>query len=236
MIGHPESDRPHLAAMNTRAICPFQPQNKADYLDLLRETVTWPGVREVQLNDEGMLDLYFQVGCYCDYCRGQFELLTGSPPPEALVDPNDQLWWRWMEFRMDSWTALHTELRAELKKLRPDVQVGIQHSVKWAGFAETPWRGGISLARDAQTLDMLATNPYPFRNFNVMPYRPHRRILTEGSRALAGACLDTHFNMLPQAYMPSIKTTPMGRQDGLLAGLIPFAMGPTRSRPTTTSG
>jgi len=219
--------------LKARAVCPFQPQNKEDYLTVLRQVVQWPGIRELHMDDEGSLNVSYQTGCYCDYCCAQFESLTGSPPPESDFEPNNPLWWRWTDFRMEGWTSVHAEFRAELKKLGPDVQFGIQHSTRSGAFAVNPWNEGISLARDAQALDVLATNPYQYRNFNIVPHRPHRRILSEGTRAMVGACLDKKVNMYPQGFMPSFKTTPMSRQDGLLAGIIPFALGADSITPYT---
>ena len=224
MISYGAGEKLDSDGLPARWLCPFQLENKADYLDILREIAQWPAVREIHLNDEASLSMGGAIGCYCEYCSAQFESLTGSGPPRTM-DPNDPLWWRWTEYRMQSWTAVHAEFRAEIRKLRPEIAVGIQHSPKPAAFVDNPWQSAISLARDARALDVLATDPYPFHHFDLIPYRPHRRILTEVTRSLAGACLDKDVNIYPQAFMPSTKATPMGRQDGLLAGIVPFALG-----------
>ena len=225
LIAHGRGQRQDSDGLPARWLCAFRPENKADYLEMLGQIAQWPGIREVQLNDEASLALGGPVGCYCDYCSAQFESLTGSPPPQELVDPDNPIWWRWIEHRMRSWTAVHAEFRAEIKKINPHVAVGIQHTPKSAAFQENPWRPAISLARDAQALDFLCTDPYHFRNMDRFPYRPYGRIQTECTRSLVGACLDKDVNIYPQAFMEPTKCPPMGRRDGLMAGIIPFALG-----------
>ncbi|MBH04825.1 MAG: hypothetical protein CMJ20_00740 [Phycisphaeraceae bacterium] len=219
--------------LKARAACPFQPEAKEEYMVFLRQVVQWPGIREVHFNDEGSLNVSSQTGCYCDYCCSEFKTLTGNCPPESDYEPDNPIWWQWTDFRMQRWTGVHAEFRGELKKLAPDVLFGIQHSTRSGSFAGNPWNEGLSLARDAQALDVLATNPYQYRNFNIVPHRPHRRVLAEGTRALAGACLNKQVNIYPQGFMPSTKTTPMSRQDGILAGIIPFALGADTITPYT---
>ena len=71
---------------------------------------------------------------------------------------------------------------------------------------------------------MLGTDPYHFLH-DQFRYRPHRRRLAEACRAMAGACVEKPFNIYPQAFMPPGSSPPIGRPDGLLAGVVPFALG-----------
>ena len=209
----------------SRWLCPFQPENKQMYRTILLELASWPAVREIHLNDEGSLGLGTQaIGCYCDYCSGQFQKLTGQNPPQS-AQWDDPLWWEWLEYRMEQWVQVHGEFRNDLKQAQPDIEVGIQHSPLPACFVRRSWQSAISLARDAQALDLLATDPYHFNHANLIPYRPHRRIQAEATRSLVGACLKRGAEIYPQAFMPPGRSAPLTRQDGLMAGIVPFALG-----------
>jgi hypothetical protein len=48
-----------------------------------------------------------------------------------------------------------------------------------------------------------------------------------------GACLERRVTIYPQGFMPPAQAVPMGRQDGLLAGLVPFALGADMVMPFT---
>ena len=49
-----------------------------------------------------------------------------------------------------------------------------------------------------------------------------------------GACMWTgRWNIYPQGFMPPAQAVPMGRQDGLLAGVVPFALGADLVMPFT---
>lgn len=216
-------------------LCPFRPENLERYFTMLLEPITqWRGLRELHLNDEAFLG--FQsgaIGCYCDHCRADYQRKAGSPPP-TQADWNDPQWWRWIEYRLRRWTQVHAELRQRIKALRPDVIVGIQHSPIAPLFAWNPWKTAIDLGRDARALDLLSTDPYQWQHMDVVTLRPHRRLLTEGTRGLLGATLhDRAATIYPQGFMPPKSSVPMTRQDGLLAGVIPFAMGADCVSPFT---
>ena len=214
----------------SRMICPFQPENKRRYVDLLNEVGRLPALREIHLNDEASLNVGNAIGCYCDYCCQQFESLNGSPPPRC-ADWESPSWLSWLEYRMRSWIKVHGEFRQQIKRHRPEVAVGIKHSPTVAALTRNPWKDAICLGREAQVFDTLALNPYHFTHVHIADYRPHRRLLSESTRSLAGACLDCAVNVYPQGFMPPGVSTPLDRQDGLMAGIVPFALGADTTMP-----
>ena len=115
----------------------------------------------------------------------------------------------------------------------PDVTVGIQHSPAIPERNYNSWQTAIRLARDARLQDVIATDPYHFNHDNLILHRPHRRILSETTRSLMGACMDRQVDIYPQGFMPPEQAVPMGRQDGLLAGVVPFALGADLVMPFT---
>ena len=222
-----------LDGLRVRWLCPFRPENKAWYLDQLMEVCRWPALVEIHLNDEASLGFGDgTIGCYCDFCRSEFRRATGHEPPTSR-DWNDPLWYAWLEARFDNWQAVHTELRAAIKEIRPDVTVGIQHSPVVPERNYNAWQTGIRLGRDAIAHDVIATDPYHYNHHHLILHRPHRRILSETTRSLAAACLDRQVDIYPQGFMPPSQAVPMGRQDGLLAAVVPFALGADMVMPYT---
>ena len=222
-----------LDGLRVRWLCPFRPENKAWYLDQLMEVCRWPAVVEIHLNDEASLGFGDgTIGCYCDYCRSQFREATGREPPTSR-DWEDPLWYAWLEARFDNWQAVHSELRAAVKEVRPDVAVGIQHSPVVPERNYNAWQTGIRLGRDAIAQDVIATDPYHYNHHHLILHRPHRRILSETTRSLVAACLDRQVDIYPQGFMPPSQAVPMGRQDGLLAAVVPFALGADMVMPYT---
>ena len=222
-----------LDGLRVRWLCPFRPENKAWYLSLLMEVCRWPAVVEIHLNDEASLGFGDgSIGCYCDFCRSEFRNSTGQDPPIAR-DWDDPLWYVWLEARFDNWQAVHSELRAAIKEVRPDVTVGIQHSPVVPERNYNAWQTGIRLGLDARAHDVIATDPYHFNHHHLILHRPHRRILSETTRSLVGACLDRQVDIYPQGFMPPARAVPMGRQDGLLAAVVPFALGADLVMPYT---
>ena len=214
-------------------LCPFQPENKAEYLSLLARIVKLPPLREIHLNDEASIGFpNGSIGCYCEHCIAEYEREFGSPPP-VQADWESEDWWRWIQHRMESWTAVHAYFREELKKLRPDVMVGIQYSSRVVTFADNPWRSGIDPSRDAEALDVLCTDPYHFQGASKFPYEPARRVLGEATRTLAGATVKRSTNIYPQAFMPPLTSQEMTHRDGFMAGAIPFALGAETITPYT---
>ncbi|MAE64761.1 MAG: hypothetical protein CMJ18_10885 [Phycisphaeraceae bacterium] len=211
-------------------LCPFQPRNLEDYRNYLKKICRWPGLVEIFLNDEASLGAATNIGCYCQYCSGRFEERTGRPPPRR-IDWDSDLWWQWIEYRMDEWTDLHARLRARVRQLLPEVTVSIQHSPLPAVFEINPWKSAVNLGRDARTLDSLCVDPYHQNHCNRIAYRPHRRILAEAARSLIGACLDKPASVMPQAFMPPGRSADLTRQDGLLAGVVPYALGAATIAP-----
>ena len=95
------------------------------------------------------------------------------------------------------------------------------------------WIYGINLARQATTLDVVGTDPYHYNHAKEFFHRPHRRILTEGTRSLMGAAYDRQVDIYTQGFMPLTQAVPMGRQDGLLEAVVPFALGADMVVPYT---
>jgi len=110
LIAHGKGPQVDCDDLPARWMCPFRPENREYYLELLRDIATWPGIREIQLNDEASLAVGGPVGCYCEYCTAEFEKLTGSKPPvKDVCEPDNPLWWKWTEFRMQNWLKVHSE-------------------------------------------------------------------------------------------------------------------------------
>jgi len=191
-------------------LCPFQPDNKQRYLDLLGKITKLPALREVHLNDEASLSIRNCIGCYCPHCANQFEKLTGSPPPRTC-NWSDSLWITWLENRMQSWIDVHAEFRDHIKNTLPSIAVGIKHGPRPAAMSFNPWKEAISLAHEAECFDVLALNPYHFTHIHIADFRPHRRIVSEVTRTLVGACLDCDSNVYPQGFMPPGVSTPLNQ-------------------------
>jgi hypothetical protein len=214
-------------------LCPFRPENQQRYRDLLREAAAVPGITELHLNDEAMLGFADgTIGCYCDHCLQAFAAESGAAAP-GTPDWTSDLWWRWIEFRMRRWTQVHAEFRAFVRSLHPALKVGIQHSPIAPCRCWQPWKTAINVAADAAALDVVTTDPYHFNHADVISHRPHRRILAEGTRSLVGACGRADAGVYPQGFMPPAQAAPMGRQDGILAGVAPFALGARSVTPYT---
>ena len=222
-----------LDGLPVRYLCPFRPENKSHYLTLLMEICNWPAVREIHLNDEACLGFGDgTIGCYCAFCESEFSRRTGVMPPR-VADWDDPLWYTWLENRFENWDAVHSEFRSAIKDVRPDVVVGIQHSPAIPERNYNAWQTAIRLARDARSQDVIATDPYHFNHDDLILHRPHRRILSETTRSLMGACMGRQVDIYPQGFMPPAQAVPMGRQDGLLAGVVPFALGADLVMPFT---
>lgn len=222
-----------LDGLPVRWLCPFRPDNKSHYLSLLMEICQWRATREIHLNDEACLGFGDgTIGCYCGFCEAEFRERTGVKPPR-VADWDDPLWYTWLESRFENWETVHSEFRSAIKNVRPDVAVGIQHSPAIPERNYNAWQTAIRLARDARSQDVIATDPYHFNHDDLILHRPHRRILSETTRSLMGACMDRQVDIYPQGFMPPEQAVPMGRQDGLLAGVVPFALGADLVMPFT---
>lgn len=217
--------------VRTKWLCPFQPENKVEYLDLLRKVIGLPALREIHLNDEAAIGFANgDIGCYCDHCVSEYEREYGSPPP-ADFDWESDAWWDWVQRRMARWTEVHAWFRAQIKAERPDVMVGIQYSPVVVSFNENTWRAGIDLSRDALAQDVLCTDPYHYNHTSHFTYRPARRILTEATRTLAGATVRRSMNIYPQAFRPPLGGPELTRRDGFMAGAVPYALGADNITP-----
>lgn len=218
-----ERDSDHLEV--SAWLCPFQAGNQQEHLKFLQEILTFSTLREVHLNDEAFIGFpNGAIGCYCDSCTAEFKRQFGFPPP-TKPDWQSEKWWRWIKYRMEHWTQVHASFRSKIKEKRPDVLVGIQHSPLAVSFENDPTLSGINLAQDALALDLLCTDPYHHIQSYFFTHRPLRRIVTEATRILAGATIERSMNIYPQAFMPPKSSIELTRRDGLMAGIIPFALG-----------
>ena len=227
-------DRVTFEEVGELGLCPFRPENKAFYKELLLAVCEWPATCEIHVNDEASLGWFgnWLMACYCDTCQAEFKEQTGSDPP-VKRDWEDALWWAWLAHRFENWNAVHAEFRSAIKEVRPDIVVGQQHSPAIPERMYNAWVYGINLARQATTLDVICTDPYHYNHANEFFHRPHRRILTEGTRSLMGAAYDRQVNIYTQGFMPLTRAVPMGRQDGLLEAVVPFALGADMVVPYT---
>ncbi len=217
--------------VRTKWLCPFQPENKAEYLDLLKKVISLSALREVHLNDEAAIGFRNgEIGCYCDYCVSEYERKFGTPPPGDF-DWESEAWWTWVQYRMKHWAEVHAYFRAEIKKERPEVMVGIQYSPVVVSFSDNVWRSGIDLSQDALALDVLCTDPYHHIHYPQFTYRPMRRILAEATRTLAGATVKRSMNIYPQAFMPPMGSMELTHRDGFMAGSVPYALGADNITP-----
>ena len=222
-----------IDGLRVKWLCPFREENQRDYLALLERICGWQATCEIHLNDEAALGFGDgSIGCYCDVCTKAFRDKAGDDPP-LLEDWDSALWHAWIEFRLQGWVDVHVLLRDAVKRWRPDVAVGIQHSPNVPERVYNAWKSGVSLGRQAMSLDVIATDPYQFNHYQSIMHRPHRRILSEGTRSLVGACMNRQVDLYPQGFMPPAQAAPMGRPDGLLAAIVPFALGADMTMPYT---
>ncbi len=216
-----DSDR-----LKARWLSPFIEKNKQYYKEFLKEIVKLPGLVEISLNDEATLGFGSgAIGCYARETQETFFACTGHYPPKS-PKWDDPTWFQWIQWRLKAWIELHEEFRDFVKSLNPDVEVGIQESpLTSVPYLLNGWISGVSFSDDSQSLDTVATDPYHFLHADLFPHRPHRRILTETTRIAVAGAVGKAVNILPQGFMPPGSSPPMGRADGIAAGLIPFALG-----------
>ncbi|MDP7251026.1 MAG: hypothetical protein QGF00_15585 [Planctomycetota bacterium] len=222
-----------LDGLSVRWLCPFRPENKELYNTLLSKICEWPAICEIHLNDEASIGMSpNNIGCYCEFCRKVFLSETGHEPP-AAADWESPLWYDWIESRFRNWVEVHSEFREAIRLIRPDIRVGIQHSPYVPERIRNAWIAGVRLGSDAKALDMIATDPYHYNHHDGIKHRPHRRILSETTRSLVGACVKRRATIYPQGFMPPSQAVPMSKQDGIAAAVLPFALGADTTMPFT---
>ena len=187
---HPEQQMVHAKAhvdqdgLTTSGCgCPFNPDLKARYLALLRDLATYPGIVQIDLNDEAI----FGHGCYCATCRAAYEAEIGGempckPDPE-LSDWLDPRWRRYLLWRMKRWHGVHREMAEVIGEVNPEVRSSFQASPA-SDLWQNVWFTAIDLAGMAEYLDCISTDPY--YTFHPRKFDPAEVYLSEWSRFLAG--------------------------------------------------
>ena len=203
--------------------CPFNPDFKARYLDMLREIAACPGVESVWLNDEASL----QLGCCCPVCRAAYTREVGGEMPlkanPGEEDWNDPVWRRYLRWKMDRWSAVHGEMADAIHAVAPHVRASFQTSPH-ADLVRNPWYAAIDLAGMIERLDGLCSDPY--YTFHTHPYHPPEAYLGEWCRFLAGlAAGGKRAEVIPQGFTHATFTRPLGREDGYWSALVPPACG-----------
>ncbi len=101
--------------------CPWQPRMKERYYENLRKISTYPGMMQIDLNDEAMLG----DGCYCQVCREAYDQEIGGEipcrPDPVLEDWQDPVWRGFMAWRILRWTDLHREMSEVVRVVIPDI-------------------------------------------------------------------------------------------------------------------
>ena len=203
--------------------CPFNPDFKARYVDMLREIAACPGVDSIWLNDEASLNL----GCCCPICRAAYAREIGGEIPlkanPRQADWSDPAWRRYLRWKLDRWSAVHGEMADAIHAVAPHVRASFQASPH-SDLVRNPWYAAIDLAGMIERLDGLSSDPY--YTFHTHPYHPPEAYLGEWCRFLAGlATGDKRAEVIPQGFAHATFTRPLGREDGYWSALIPPACG-----------
>jgi hypothetical protein len=211
--------------------CPWNPRMKERYYNKLREISTYPGMTQIDLNDEAML----ADGCYCKICREEYDREIGGEipcrPDPVLEDWQDPKWREYMAWRIQRWTDLHTEMAEVIREVNPDIQVCFQASPA-SDMWNNPWFTAIDLAGMAKTLDRISTNPY--YTFHQRIFDPAEVYLSEWSRFLVGILPeDKEVVIVPQGFAHPTFTRPMNESDGVWAAVVPPACGVNIASPYT---
>jgi len=211
--------------------CPWQPAMKKRYYDKLREIADYPGMTQIDLNDEAMLG----DGCYCTVCRADYDREIGGEipcrPDPALEDWQDPAWREYMAWRIQRWTDLHTEMAEVIRKVNPDVKVCFQASPA-SDMWRNPWFTAIDLAGMAKSLDRISTDPY--YTFHQRIFDPAEVYLAEWCRFLTGILPEgKEAVIVQQGFAHPTFTRPMNESDGIWAAVVPPACGVDIASPYT---
>ena len=203
--------------------CPFNPEFKKRYLDLLREIAAYPAVCGIHVNDEASL----ADGCYCAVCRRDYERDFDCEMPvktePCATDWEDESWRRFLKWRIDRWNAVHGEMARVVHAVNPKVEVFFQASPH-ADMSHNPWKHAVDLAGMASVLDGISTDPY--YTFHRRAFDPAEVYLSEWSRFLVGLTPDGKgAQIIPQGFSHPMFTRPLGEEDGYWSALIPPACG-----------
>lgn len=211
--------------------CPWQPRMKERYYENLRKISTYPGMMQIDLNDEAMLG----DGCYCQVCREAYDQEIGGEipcrPDPVLEDWQDPVWRGYMAWRIQRWTDLHSEMAEVVREVNPDIKVCFQASPA-SDMWRNPWFTAIDLAGMAKTLDRISTNPY--YTFHQRIFDPAEVYLSEWSRFLVGILPeDKEAVIVQQGFAHPTFTRPMNESDGVWAAVVPPACGVNIASPYT---
>ena len=211
--------------------CPFNPDFKARYFDLLRDIAEWPSVVRIFVNDEADL----RGACYCQTCRQEYRDTFGDEmpinPDPKLEDWQDEKWRRFLKWRIDRWVDVHGEMADAIHRVNPEVAVLFQANPP-SDMWRNPWEHCVDLAGMVERLDGLSTDPY--YTFHARQFDPPEAYLSEWCRYLAGIVPEgKSAEIIPQAFSHPTFTRPLGEADGYWAALVPPAAGINAITPYT---
>lgn len=203
--------------------CPFNPELKARYFQLLRELASCPGVVRIWVNDEASLG----SGCYCPKCQQDYAADIGGEMPRKVQpvkeDWQGPIWRRYLNWKIDRWNNVHGEMAEVIHQVNSGIEVAFQASPA-SDLWRNPWSTCIDLHAMARQLDSISTDPY--YTFHRRCFEPAEVYLSEWSRFLHGIMpAGKRAEIIPQAFSHPVFTRPLGEQDGLWSAVIPLACG-----------
>jgi uncharacterized lipoprotein YddW (UPF0748 family) len=97
-------------------VCPARPAVQ-DYIASLYKEIrsSYPGVAGLHLDyiRYPVNSSLEESSCYCDYCRHEFQKLSGVDPKEISPGSDPKAWKRWLQWKEDRITAFVRRVRAE---------------------------------------------------------------------------------------------------------------------------
>jgi len=204
--------------------CPFNPDFKARYLDMLRRVAAFPGVERMWLNDEASL----ATGCYCRVCTEEYEREFNREMPR-IVRPTgeewrDVQWRRFLKWRIDRWNAVHAELADAVHAVNPKVLVGFQASPSM-DLWWNPWYTAVDLHGMSRGLDALSVDPY-YTSHKPVGFVPLEVYMSEWSRFLKGILpKGKRAQIIVQGFSHPNFVRPLNEADGIWTALVPPACG-----------
>ena len=125
-------------------ICPNNPKLESLIEYKFKEFCKSPHIAGIQLEGMEMPPFSSQIGCFCPYCAAAAEKsgidlpkiadeLTNKAKKEPLAKNIEKEFPDWLKFRMESITNLAGKFMIHLRKLNPDLFLGLN-----LNFSETP--------------------------------------------------------------------------------------------------
>jgi len=204
--------------------CPYHPEFKKRYFDMLRTIASFPGMARIWVNDEADM----ATGCYCAVCMADYARDLGGEMPR-LIDPTeenwrDERWRRFLKWRIDRWNNVHGEMAEVVHEVNPDVVVGFQTSPA-ADMWWNPWYTAIDLHGMSRQLDALSVDPY-YTSHKPKGFMPLEVYLSEWCRFLTGVVAKgKRTQIIVQGFSHPNFTRPLNEADGIWSALVPPACG-----------